>query len=362
MAAWTRLVLRHRRPIVAGWLVVVVLGLFAVRDIHHLLANTFTVPGTDSERARLILEREFGDRGDGEFLIVFRGRGLGALPAAMRRAAAVVPTAGAGPIRRVAPDVAYGTLVSRLALADAKGYTDDVLRAVRPPPGVRAYVTGPPAIQQELDPILAQDLHKGEAIALPIAFAVLVVVFGISLAVTLPLFFAAATIMGTLAIVWISAHFMTTSTYATNLVELIGLGIAVDYSLLVVYRFREELAQVADVDDAVVRTMQTAGRSVLFSGGTVAIGLALLLFIPLPFVRSLGIAGFTIPLVSLAAALTLQPVLLSLYGRRGTRARRLGLHPGSDTGFWHRLAGSPSISPAGLRSSSRRRCPCTRSS
>src|SRR5207248_8126734 len=88
-------------------------------------------------------------------------------------------------------------------------------------------------------------------------------------------------------------------------------------SLLVIYRFREELRRGDDVETAIVRTMQTAGRAVIFSGATVAIGLALLLFIPLPFVRSIGVGGFLIPLASIAAAATLQPALLSIYGRRG---------------------------------------------
>ena len=100
--------------------------------------------------------------------------------------------------------------------------------------------------------------------------------FGFSWAVTIPLIFAGCTIMGTLGIVYGVAHWAT-PTYATNLVQLIGLGIAVDYSLLIVYRFREELAHGKDVDAAVVRTMQTAGRAVVFSGIAVALGLALLL-------------------------------------------------------------------------------------
>src|SRR6266550_8428176 len=99
-----------------------------------------------------------------------------------------------------------------------------------------------------------------------------------------------------------------------------------------------------DVEAAIVRTMQTAGRAVVFSGATVAIGLALLLFIPLPFVRSIGVGGFLIPIASIAAALTLQPALLSIYGRGGVA--RIAVLPSrfrrrdADTGFWHRLAGA----------------------
>ena len=111
---------------------------------------------------------------------------------------------------------------------------------------------------------------------------------------------------------------MTTPTYVTNLVFLIGIGIAIDYSLLIVYRFREELGHGLEVEEAVLRTMETAGRAVIFSGVTVAIGLALLLFMPLPFMRAMGVGGFLIPIVSILAAATLQPALLSIYGRRGT--------------------------------------------
>src|SRR5205823_13893779 len=140
-------------------------------------------------------------------------------------------------------------------------------------------------------------------------------------------------------------------TDVAHLVQRSGLGIAVDYSLLVVYRFREELARGGSTDDAIVRTMTTAGRAVIFSGATVAIGLALLLLMPLPFMRSMGVGGFLIPLVSIAAAATLQPALLSVYGRRGIARlhvadglRRLGLPlphvvgPDEEHGMWARLA------------------------
>ena len=140
--------------------------------------------------------------------------------------------------------------------------------------------------------------------------------FGLSLAVAIPFVFAACTIGGTLVVVWALAHSLSMVAYVTNLVELIGLALAIDYSLLIVHRFREELGRGLAVPDAVARTMATAGRSVVFSGLAVAAGLAVLLFMPVPFIRSMGVGGLLIPLVSIAAALTLQPVLLSLLGRR----------------------------------------------
>ena len=357
MARWTRFVLRFRWPILGVWLVVLLAGGFATTKLTPLLSNTFTVPGTDSERARTILQDHFGDRSDGEFLIIYKIRNGTAgvrlkLERSIQRAATAVPGGKATALRDARGGVVYGSVLSSLNLAKAKGYTDDILQRLDPPPGVDGYVSGQAAIQDELDPIFNEDLKKGESIAIPIALIVLLAVFGLSFAATIPFIFAAATITGTLGIVFIVAHHMTMATYVTNLVQLIGLGIAVDYSLLIVYRFREELGYGGSKDDAIIRTMSTAGRAVVFSGATVAIGLALLLFMPLPFMRSMGVGGFLIPLVSIAAAATLQPALLSVYGQRGVRRvhvaefvrRRLHIPlphlagPDVEHGFWARLA------------------------
>ena len=114
------------------------------------------------------------------------------------------------------------------------------------------------------------------------------------------------------------AHEFSMVLYVPNLVQLIGLGLAVDYSLLIVHRFKEELADdETTVELAIVNTMATAGRTVLLSGVVVAVGLSVLLIIPVPFVRSLGFAGLVVPLVSIVAAFSLQPSLLSVLGRRG---------------------------------------------
>ena len=350
--------LRCRWPILATWLVVIVAGGYASSRLSPLLSNTFTVPGTDSERVRTILQDRFGDRSDGEFLIVYKlPRGAGgarpALERSIRGAATAVPGAQATALREAPGGVVYGSILTTVNLAEAKGYTDDIERRLHAPSGVDAYVTGQPAIEHDLDPILNHDLAKGESIAIPIALAVLLSVFGLSFAATIPFIFAGATIMGTLGIVFIVAHYLTMATYVTNLAQLIGLGIAVDYSLFVVYRYREELANGGSKDDAIVRTMTTAGRAVMFSGATVAIGLALLLFMPLPFMRSMGVGGFLIPLISIIAAATLQPALLSVYGRRGVaRAHVAGwlrgkgvplprlTGPDVEHGFWARLARS----------------------
>ena len=116
---------------------------------------------------------------------------------------------------------------------------------------------------------------------------------------------------------WVIAHLGSTAQYVTNIVTLIGLGIAIDYSMLVVFRFREELStRQGRPRGAAETTMSTAGRATLFSGMTVAIGLRAAGVMPLPFMRSMGAGGLLIPLVSMAASVTLLPALLSVLGRR----------------------------------------------
>jgi RND superfamily putative drug exporter len=361
MERWTRAIMRRRWLVLGVWAVALVAGGYGFSKLSALQSNTFTVPGTDSERVRTILSQRFGDRSDGSFTVVFQGRRVSdpqvqaRLQSRVARAARAVPTARATALHLGSREVFYGDVVSTLNLAKAKGYSDDLLRALGHPPGIRTYVTGPAAIQHDLDPIFSADLKKGEAIALPIALLVLLAVFGLSAAVTIPFLFAACTIFGTLGLVYVFAHVMTTPTYVTNLVFLIGLGIAIDYSLLVVYRFREQLARGQAPDEAIVRTMQTAGRAVLVSGVTVAIGLGMLLFFPLPFIRAIGVGGFLLPLVSISAAATLQPALLAVYGVRGARrvhaaaflrerlrlpVPRLAGTENAERGFWARLARS----------------------
>jgi RND superfamily putative drug exporter len=361
LARATRQMLRFRVLVLALWLAVLIAGGVASTRLSALLSDGFSVPGTDSYQAQRILQRHFGDNSDGEFLVVFhvadaRNRSVQArLQQTVDRAVSTIPTARAGRLQPAGRHIVYAGVVSQLNLAQAKRDTGQLLSALGRPRGARPYVTGQAAIQHDLAPIFSQDLRRGELeIAIPAALIVLLLVLGVSAIVSLPLLFAATTIAGTLGLVFLVAHLMTMATYVTNLVELIGLALAIDYSLLVVYRFREELKRGDPLNEAIVRTMTTAGRSVVFSGATVTLGLALLLFIPVPFVRSLGVGGFLIPLVSIAAATTLLPALLSLYGNRGSRRvgvasvlrERLGLPlprffaNAGGIGFWARLAHS----------------------
>lgn len=261
---------------------------------------------------------------------------------AAQRAAGELPTGRLVSVTPVTEDVVAAQIVSNLDPADSKGRTDEMREAAGEIAGVSVYVTGQSAIEHDLDPVFAEDLAKGELIAVPIALLILVFTFG-TLAFLLPFAFAIVTIPTTLGIIWIFANFMELTTYLTNLVTLIGLGIAIDYSLLVVYRFREELRRGTPRDEAIVTTMLTAGRAVVFSGTAVAIGLALLLFMPLPFMRGFGVGGLIIPAVSVLAAVTFLPAALSLVGKPLDRVRFLPKRwldhrADHERGFWAVLA------------------------
>ena len=324
LARWTLLVLHFRWLVLTGWLAVLAGGVFASLLLPAHLANSFAVPGTDSQRAELVLARDFGERPEGTFTVVFRVRHSsdkqlqGRLRERLERAARVLPGGHLGTFR-AGGAVVYGELGTSLSLQRAKTYTEPLRRAL----GTDALVTGQAAIQHDLDPQLASDLRRGEALALPLALLVLAFVLGLSFALAIPFVFAACTIGGTLVLLYGAAQLFSVTSYATNLVELIGLGLAVDYSLLIVSRYREELGEDTPREQAIVRTMASAGRAVVLSGVAVAIGLALLLFVPVPFIRTMGLAGLLIPLVSVVAAVTLQPVLLSFFGRRALAGVRL---------------------------------------
>jgi uncharacterized membrane protein YdfJ with MMPL/SSD domain len=364
---WVRIVLRYRLVVLLGWLVVLGAGVYSAERLPALLSVSFAVPDTESARASEILERDFGERTDGAFTVVFpvertsdrevRAR----VRERLHAAASAVPTGHLEKLRD-GDGILYATIDTTLGLQQAAAYTSAVRRALRNSgAGPPALVTGQPAIQHDVDPVISADIRRGESIAVPVALVVLLVVFGLSLAAAIPLAFAACTIAATLTAVYVLAHWLTMATYLPILVQLIGLGLAIDYSLLVVYRYREELERAPTTDEAIVRTMATAGRTVLFSGMAVSIGLALLILMPVPFIRSMGIGGLLIPLASMAALVTLQPALLSVLGWRGTRRLpfaatirdrlRLPLPrlPGTtdiERGLWARLARSIMRRPA----------------
>ena len=352
MTRWTRFVIRNRKKVLVAWLATVLLAATASAGLGDLLTNRFSVPGSEAEEGLDILQDKFGERGDGAFTLVVVPR-AGADPKkverdgqrAAERAASAVKGGKAGPIRRAGDQLMYAQIGNLLENADASERTDEMRRAIGKVPGARTYLTGAPAINHDTQPIYDEDLVKGETIALPIALLVLAFMLATAAAVAVPLLLAMVTIPTTLGLVWVVAHAVDMATYVQNIVTLIGLAIAIDYSMLVVFRFREELRKGGSPEDALVRTMQTAGHATMFSGATVALGLALLVLMPLPFMQSMGIGGLLVPLVSMAAAATFLPALLAVLGPRVDRfrlipRRLLDKRVAATGGMWARLARS----------------------
>src|SRR3954451_23175597 len=292
MRAWTDVVIAHRGRIVAVWLVLFVLGGLGAANLGGLLSNRFSVPGADAERGLDLLRDHMGDRSDGSFTLAASGVDSAgeraAVVAAAARAARLVERAKPGPPLAAGRGVVYLQIATPLENQEASKITPELREAIGRVPGVRTYLTGYPAIGHDTQKIFNDDLATGEAIAIPVALLVTVFMFGTLGGVAVPFLFALMTIPTTLGLVWICAHLMDMAIYVTNIVALIGLAIAIDYSMLVVFRYREELEKGhASPREALLTTMQTAGRATLFSGAVVAVGLALLVFMPLPFMRSM---------------------------------------------------------------------------
>jgi uncharacterized membrane protein YdfJ with MMPL/SSD domain len=350
---WTRLVIRNRKTILLGWLVLLVVGAAAASNVGSLLTNRFSVPGSEAERGFDLVKDRFGERGVGDFTLVFQATGgpirdpalVGSAEAAAQRAARVVKGAKAGPLLPASSNLAYAQITTPLENDDASNKTTEMRKAIGHVAGLKTYLSGFPAVNHDTQPIYNKDLARGESIAIPVALIVLIFMFGTLGGIAVPFAFAAVSIPTTLAIVWVFAHFMDMAVYVTNIVTLIGFAISIDYSMLVVFRYREELERHDHPYAALERTMRTAGRATLFSGATVAVGLALLALMPLPFMRSMGLGGLFVPLVSIAASATFLPALLAVMGRKVNRLRIvprrvLKSRAQAAGGFWTRLAHS----------------------
>jgi len=174
------------------------------------------------------------------------------------------------------------------------------------------------------------------------ALIILLFVFGTLPAILMPLVVAVASILNTFTLVWALTYITDVSIIVQFLIALVGLGVAIDYALLMIFRFRDELREGNDVESALVETMTHAGHSVIISGTTVAVGLLSMIVLPLPLLRGMGIGGMLIPVVSVIATLTLLPAMLSLLGEKVNRVRvmprRFLDHGHPENGAWGRWA------------------------
>ena len=355
----TRVVTHHRGTVIGVWIALTLFGMFSASQVADRFLVEFGIPGYSAYEAN---QRTLQALGSGEvepFVAVLTTDGdITTTPGVE---AAIAATAAATKGSRVSSyfdtrDDAYLSADRTTTFAviypagrlDFDGVADEPSRkalADAAPPGVTTHLTG-------LQPLFAEssDGETGgpsvlvEAIIGGLgALIILLFTFGTLPAVAMPLIVAVAAILNTFTLVWILTYLTDVSLVVQFLIALVGLGIAIDYALLMIFRFREELRHGSDTQTAIAETMRHAGRSVIVSGTTVAVGLISMVMIPVPFIRSIGIGGMLIPAVSVLAALTLLPALLSLLGPKINSARVLPrrMVEGSDdpnAGFWNRWA------------------------
>ncbi len=347
-----RVLLRHRKTVGLFWVVVGIVGIALVGSITGRFSSTTTLPGLPSYRASQTIVHTYGNGGNNNAAVA-----VVTLPAGQR----VDTPAGTSEVRSVfaALDadrslrvVSYATVHDRrLISSDGRAAIGLVFGPSNAPTSAQVATrmrnAAPSGVTVAATSL--SDLYNapgsggtgvlGElAIGAIGALVVLVLIFGSFLAV-IPLIIAAVSILGTFLALGAITTVADVSQLVEYLVALIGLGVAIDYSLLIVTRWREERDRGRSNDDAVVVALTTAGRAVAFSGATVGVGLLALVLLPIPFLRSLGYGGLLIPVVTIIAAVTLLPVLLSAWGPRLDRrtrraARRHQVNVGRPSRTW----------------------------
>jgi putative drug exporter of the RND superfamily len=359
LARLAHVVARHRWLVIGVWIALTLAGVVASGQLSTRWFQSTAVPGQPAYEASQRTLATFGAGDRAPNVVVFRTGGdatrSAAIREAMRRTAASVPGAitssywSTGSRAYVSKDrhTAFQVLYPPGHARLDKGSGAEQLRAAAQrglPAGIAVNVTGRDALDEaSKDGAAGAGNVLVEAVIGAVgALVVLLFVFGTLPAVLMPLAVAIAAILNTFTLVWGLTYVTSVSIVVQFLIALVGLGIAIDYALLMVMRFRDELHAGRDVESALVETMTRAGRSVIVSGSTVAIGLLALVALPLPLVRSMGIGGMLIPAVSVLASLTLLPALLAVVGTRIDRfpvmPRRLRGAPSGEDGAWGRWA------------------------
>lgn len=306
--------LRNRLLVVTVWVALALFGFYANANINSLLTTSITVPGSESAKADQIIESAFGETTEGAFSIFVtydKNATKAEVTQLQQRIVAAANEFSDSHLvqNRAINGVLYANLQTPYGLQDASAFTEKLRKSLISNGISNAKVSGPPAIKYDVSPILEKDLQRGQLVAIAVALIFLLLTLRSIWSMLVPLIMAITTISTSIGIIYLLAHKMLMVLYIPNIVELIGLGLAIDYSLLMVHRYK--------LDGDIKKTQ----RTILISGSTVAIALSTLILIPIPFMRSLGIAGVIVPLVAMAAATTLQPVLLSYLGAEGSKPK-----------------------------------------
>ncbi len=350
-------IVRRRRLVIGIWIVLTLFGAFSAGQVSKRWLTVFSIPGYSAYEANQRTLHVFGSGEQAPMIAVFHSVGdvtkERGIAHAIARAQAVNHGSRVG---------SYFTTGSRAYVSKdghttfatiypagfpkfgASNFIDPTRAALKAatPPGVTVNLTGRDPLQAAAGggsgpSVLTEALIGGLG-----SLVILFFVFGTLPAVLMPIAIAIASILNTFSLVWALTYFTNVSIVVQFLIALVGLGVAIDYALLMIFRFRDELREGEDVETALVETMTHAGRSVIVSGSTVAVGLLSMIILPLPFIRSIGIGGMLIPAVSVLAAITLLPALLSVLGTRINSVRvlpkRLVDHGHAEEGPWGRWA------------------------
>jgi RND superfamily putative drug exporter len=363
---WGAFVYRFRRPIV---LIAIVAALasttLASQASSALSAGGWLDANSESAAVASRLDTEFG-AGKSSIIVLFRSDTPGAdatsaeFQGAIKTATARLATTahvdgvigyaetGDRTFISTAGDAAYVVVQLDVTDEESVAIVDDIRAAIVPPAGYTTQLTGYGPITQDSAAQSEKDLQKAELVSLPIVAVVLVFVFASIVAAGMPLLVAGLAIPFSLALVYIVAQQVQMSIFVLNIATMLGLALAIDYSLFIVSRYREELRRGRTVGEAVERAVATAGKAVAFSGIAVAIGLSGLLLFAAPAIRSIGIAGALVVLSSVVFALTFLPALLGMLGHRvnalSIRGLRHRFRPVSDnvevarSSRWERVA------------------------
>jgi putative drug exporter of the RND superfamily len=358
LARLADLVMHHRRIVAGVWIALTIFGAFSAQQVSKRWLEQFSIPGFSAYEANQRALQTFGTGAQPPNIAVLRVKGDVTKSTAARETLARVSrdfpqfrTSSyftTGSLAYVSRDrhTAFATFYppGRPSFSSDAGF-DDIRAALKKAalPGVETNVTGRDALYDSQGSesggpsVLTEALIGGAG-----ALVILLFVFGTLPAMLVPILIAIASILNTFTLIWVLTYITNVSIIVQFLVALVGLGVAIDYALLMIFRFREELRHGRDVETAVVETMTHAGRSVIVSGSTVAIGLLSMVIIPIPVIRSIGIGGMLIPAVSVLVAITMLPALLSLVGTRinslRVMPRRLVEGTDLEAGFWWRWA------------------------